>query len=242
MKQQLERVLLFLNNLSMGSYPGREEHDTAISILQTVIENDGKLKETISDISYLAGVDRYYSGNSREDVQHFIHLAEKFESEVSYHEGENEGDLPDYMEAVEDFYKENVKAVKKLGFNYPAGAKSEWDNIEIAGCKDDGESTYRLDDKDETPDFYTVYLHLTEGGTMAVADLPSEKEANEIAELIQNAVITFKDNGYMALHRNGEAHRKFNLFIDERIHMAHSSQTKAAYEVVKEYFNKLIKP
>ena len=40
---------------------------------------DGKLLETVSDISYYAGQKRYYSGNSREGIANFIWWAKEFE-------------------------------------------------------------------------------------------------------------------------------------------------------------------
>lgn len=247
MKEQLEKVLAFLRDLRVESlYQGHEQRREAIQIITDVIKNDRKIKESIADISYMAGVDRYASGDSRRDIADFIHLAERFEEEVNYRDENTEDDdfdTPEYMDAIEEWYKDNIKVTEKIAFDYPNGTRYEWDNTEIAPCKDDGDGTYRLDgDEDQEPDFWTVYLHMTEGGAMAVADLPTEKLANDFAEMLNNAVISFKDNGYMPLQRHAELHRKFNLFIDERIHSAHSLQTKAAYEIVKDNFNNMIKP
>jgi hypothetical protein len=215
-------------------------------------ENDQKLRlndeqpsllifETIADISYAAGAVGFDSGDSRADVQHFIHLARVFEEETKYVDWEAE-DGVDYITEIDEFIAEKIGVKKdKLNFDYPEGAKALWDALEIAGCVDNGEDTYPVED-DEKPDFYTVYLHQVEGGVMAIADLPTEEHAQKLSELIHNAVISFKDNGYMPMNRNELLHRKFNLFLDERIHMAHTTSTKAAYEVVKDMFNNMVKP
>lgn len=187
MKEQLQEILSFLNDVSIGSYPGAKRHGEVIKMVNGLIEKENNTKESINNNAY--------------------------------------------------------NYIDKLGFNYPNGTRYKWDNIEIAGCKDNDGSIYRVDESDnEIPDFYTVYLHLTEGGTMAVADLPTEKLAQDCAEMLHNAVISFKDNGFLPLSRNAELHRKFNLLLDEKIKMASSVQTKAAYEIVKDQFNSLIKP
>lgn len=250
MKEQLQQVLNFLHELRAESlfhlHDKRKEAMTVVTNAMNEIELLQKKQETIADIAYMAGTHHYYSGDSRADMQTFIHLADKFEEEhkgVDWNsEAKEDDDAPDYITSVEEFFNENLRIVDKLAFDYPNGTRYEWDNVEIAGCKDDGESTYRVDDDSETPDFFTVYLHLTEGGTMAVADLPTEKLAQDCAEMLHNAVISFKDNGFLPLSRNAELHRKFNLLLDERINMASSVQTKAAYEIVKDQFNSLIKP
>ena len=247
MKEQLQKVMNFLYELRVqGLFHLHDKRREAIEIVTnaiTEIERLQKTQETIADIAYMAGTHHYYSGDSRADMQTFIRLANTFEEEhkdVDWNSEDN--DAPDYITSVEEFFNENVRIVEKLDFNYPNGTRYEWDNIEIVGCKDDGGIAYRVDDDDEVPDFYTVYLHLTEGGTMAVADLPTEKLAQDCAEMLHNAVISFKDNGFLPLSRNAELHRKFNLLLDERINMASSVQTKAAYEIVKDQFNSLIKP
>lgn len=252
MKEQLQEVMNFLHKLRAESL--FHLHDKRKAAMETVskamaeIERLQKMQETIADIAYMAGTHHYYSGNSRTDMQTFIHLADKFEEQYKDVDWdaiakEDDDDVPDYITSVEEFFNENLRIVEKLDFNYPNGTRYEWDNIEIVGCKDDGGIAYRVDDgDDEVPDFYTVYLHLTEGGTMAVADLPTEKLAQDCAEMLHNAVISFKDNGFLPLSRNAELHRKFNLLLDERIKSASSVQTKAAYEIVKDQFNSLIKP
>lgn len=42
--------------------------------------NHHKLKETIADISYIAGTQNYYSGDSRADISSFIIWAKQFET------------------------------------------------------------------------------------------------------------------------------------------------------------------
>jgi len=78
----------------------------------------------------------------------------------------------------------------------PNAAVDRWNNIEIEGIKCDGqgncEPVYN-----EPPDFYSVYLHQVEGGVQCIADVPTEQQAYDLANLIQNAVKSYKDNGYL---------------------------------------------
>lgn len=196
--------------------------------------------ETIADISYAAGKAGFDSGDSRADVQHFIHLARVFEEETKYVDWDAE-DGVDYITEIDDFINQNFTVRNKLSFEYPEGTKQKWDALEIHGCKDNGEDVFPVEN-DEEPDFYTVYLHLVDGGIMAVADLPTQELAEQLADLIHNSVISFKDNGYMPLDRLPELHRRFNLFIDERIKAASTPNTMAAYELVKDFFNNSVKP
>jgi len=60
-----------------------------------------RLCEVVADIAFLAGAKRYHSGDSREDVQHFIEWAAEFErvhASTAWGTGED-----DYLIAVEAF-------------------------------------------------------------------------------------------------------------------------------------------
>lgn len=53
--------------------------------------------ESLADIAYSAGINRYYSGDSRADMNNFIHWAKEFEDvnkDTDWHE-------EDYMLAIE---------------------------------------------------------------------------------------------------------------------------------------------
>lgn len=66
--------------------------------------------ETIADVAYIAGVRRYYSGDSRADMQTFIHIAKQFEEKFKV--DWEETDLL-YMEEIEKFannYLTNLEA------------------------------------------------------------------------------------------------------------------------------------
>ena len=60
-------------------------------------------REAIADIAYLAGANRYHSGDSREDVQQFLRWADEFESLRRMSCGAETYDGKNYMEAIEDF-------------------------------------------------------------------------------------------------------------------------------------------
>lgn len=68
------------------------------------ILRDNKLFEAIADIAYIAGQEKYYSGDSRADMSSFIYWAKEFERL-----NENtDWDKQDYILAIEEF------ALKKL--------------------------------------------------------------------------------------------------------------------------------
>lgn len=166
----------------------------------TLPASNPTIQETIADIAYAAGIYGYYSGDSRADMQTFIHLAEQFEKKYKDVDWE---DLPkdhlDYMEAVDAFAKEELKLKSKLMLNYPHAFDEPWDNIEIERCREEDGSTFPIhDDNDVQPnDFYSVYAHQVEGGVMCIADVPTEEAANELRDTIAHAVKTYKDNGHM---------------------------------------------
>lgn len=235
----------FLENLQEQAVAAFKDNGELISDDQILILNstmpNAPILETLADISYAAGAAGYTTGNSREDVQNFIYLANKFEEEFEGYNGD-EQENEDYMDEIEKFTTANLRLLNKLSFEYPQRLVEPWDNLEIAGCKQDNDgNVYRLDDATEEPDFWTIYVHQVDGGVMAIADVPTEKHADDLAELINNAVISFKNNGFMPILRNAEAHRQFNLYIDERIKGASSQPTMAAYEAVKKQFNDLVK-
>jgi hypothetical protein len=58
-----------------------------------------KLLESLADIAYNAGVNRYYSGDSRADMHNFIHWAKEFEAINK----DTDWDEENYMLAIEDF-------------------------------------------------------------------------------------------------------------------------------------------
>lgn len=69
-----------------------------------------RLLETVADIAYLAGVQRFYSGNSRQDMANFIWWAREFEL-LHAHTAWEEAD---YMLAVEAFAKEKLRAEGRM--------------------------------------------------------------------------------------------------------------------------------
>lgn len=155
------------------------------------------LYETIADIAYLAGQFGYYSGDSRADMNFFVSLAKEFEEKYKSIDWET-SDL-DYMTEVENFATLKLGLKPKLNLSYPNAFKQQWDNIEIERCRDDGEDTYPIHDSEdvEPNDFYSVYVHMVEGGLMCVADLPTEEAAIQLAETLKLAVKTYQDNGYL---------------------------------------------
>ncbi len=67
-----------------------------------------RLYETIADIAYIAGYEKYYSGDSREDMSIIISWALEFEK---IHEG-NEWYDQDYLIEIEKFAYQKIKEQK----------------------------------------------------------------------------------------------------------------------------------
>lgn len=62
------------------------------------------LCEAVADIAYIAGHDKYYGGDSREDTANFIEWAKEFER---IHEGEEWIDK-DYIDEITKFAHEKM--------------------------------------------------------------------------------------------------------------------------------------
>jgi hypothetical protein len=58
-----------------------------------------KLLETIADISYIAGYNQHYSGNSRFDISEYIFWAKEFEEIYKYTDWDNKN----YINLIEEF-------------------------------------------------------------------------------------------------------------------------------------------
>ena len=176
--------------------------------------------ETLADIAYFAGQFGYYSGNSRDDMQHFIFLAKKFEEAYKNTDWEDlKPEELDYMEAIEKFAMTELKLKKKLSLTYPHAFDQPWDSLEVERCREDKDSTFPIHDEDdeEPNDFWSVYVHMEEGGAMCMADVPTEKDALDLMTTINRAVRTFKDNGFLSLYDNKNLKKEFNKQIDDLI-------------------------
>ncbi|SDL85929.1 hypothetical protein SAMN04488090_2011 [Siphonobacter aquaeclarae] len=67
-----------------------------------------KILETLADISYYAGLEGYYSGDSRADISNFICWAREFEK---IHQ-DTDWDVSNYMLAIEEYA--NIKITSKI--------------------------------------------------------------------------------------------------------------------------------
>ena len=68
--------------------------------------NNQKLLETVADISFIAGENKFFTGNSREDVSAFIHWASEFQKENSI----TNWNEVDYILSIEDFTLKKIKS------------------------------------------------------------------------------------------------------------------------------------
>ena len=67
--------------------------------------NNLKLLETVADISYIAGCEKYYSGNSRVDISEYIIWAKEFEK----NHRDTDWNNIDYMSVIEKYAIEKIK-------------------------------------------------------------------------------------------------------------------------------------
>lgn len=66
---------------------------------------------------------------------------------------------------------------------YPQAVPLEWDDIEIAPVVEHDGYCERVEDGNDH-NFWSVYLHLPEGGCECIADVPDVDTAHDLAELI----------------------------------------------------------
>jgi REP element-mobilizing transposase RayT len=64
-----------------------------------------RIFETIADISYIAGYENHYSGNSRFDIREYISWGKEFER---IHAKTNWDEM-DYMQTIEKFTIEKIR-------------------------------------------------------------------------------------------------------------------------------------
>jgi hypothetical protein len=110
--------------------------------------------------------------------------------------------------------------MKNLDLSYPHAFDHPWDNIEIERMQWDGENDVtriydKADEKDD--DFWSVYVHQEDGGAMCIADLPTEKDADDLRVLLSKAVKMFKNNGYLSLYDNKHLQEEFNKQLDNAL-------------------------
>lgn len=197
------------------------------------------LHETIADIAYTAGFYRFYTGDSRADMQTFVSLAKKFEEK---YEGVNWNELedsthPDYMEAVDTFVKDELKLVSPISFDYPNGATESWDNLEIEAIRDDGSGTvepFEPSENDLPPQYYSLYTHRVNGSVMCIADVPSEDDAVKLRELIERAVRTFTQTSNTDFINIKE---KLNEFLKLQLSNSWNDSYRTAIESVINFVN-----
>lgn len=74
-------------------------------------ERDATVLEALADIAYIAGENRFYSGDSRQDVQTIIDIAFAFELKYA---GTEWGEKLDYIETVTQFAYDELMKAKNL--------------------------------------------------------------------------------------------------------------------------------
>ena len=76
--------------------------------------NSLKLLQTVADISYIAGYNKHYSGNSRLGISEYIIWAREFEQ---IHQ-KTDWDNVDYMLTIELFANQKIKLVIKENIDF----------------------------------------------------------------------------------------------------------------------------
>ena len=80
----------------------------------------------------------------------------------------------------------------------PASVPVKWDNVEVDPVVMDEEGNCEVTDNPEEATMWSVYLHDVKGGVQCVADVATEKQANDLAALILKAAKNF-DNSILKL-------------------------------------------
>ena len=66
------------------------------------------LCEAVADIAFIAGTKEYYSGNSRQDIEDFIHWAEEFELKWKNKDWGADDTFDDYMDEIIKFANKKI--------------------------------------------------------------------------------------------------------------------------------------
>ena len=69
--------------------------------------NNIKLLETVADISFIAGENKFFTGNSREDVSNFILWAIEFQNKNS----KTNWNEADYILSIDEFAKQKMNSI-----------------------------------------------------------------------------------------------------------------------------------
>ncbi len=73
-------------------------------------ERTYQLCEAVADIAFLAGTRNYYSGNSRKDIEDFIHWAEEFEQFWKNKEWGADDTDDDYIDEISKFAEQKINS------------------------------------------------------------------------------------------------------------------------------------
>ena len=99
---------------------------------QTSLETgrERRLLEAVADISYMAGVKEYFSGNSRNDIDRFIELAKKLETTRHVDRDGNETyQGNEYLTAIEKLVDSELVNSPKTRAEIVAAQKDRWSKI-----------------------------------------------------------------------------------------------------------------
>lgn len=76
---------------------------------------------------------------------------------------------------------------------FPDAASGCWQDMEVSPVLNNDGGCEVCDE--ENAEFWSVYLHQIEGGVQCIADLHTKKQAEQLAELIENAAKHYKVDG-----------------------------------------------
>jgi hypothetical protein len=150
-----------------------------------------RLHETIADIAYIAGTRRYYSGDSRADMQNFIFWAEQFEKVHAKTDWDSEDKT--YMEAIEEYTNEKIKGHPFIPYqsqielyNDLIDGDPQFHNAVYSPVYNNGTDIERCEPG--KANMHSVYLCLTDGRQMTVADTDNPQVAQQLQKLLQQAL------------------------------------------------------
>ena len=89
------------------------------------------------------------------------------------------------MLTADDFDKEvQEKRLNRRYWREVIEDPNDFDAIEIHGVRDLGGGVCEITHEDDTPDFFSVYVHMKEGGVQCVGDHSQLSEAKEHANML----------------------------------------------------------
>lgn len=91
------------------------------------------------------------------------------------------------IDYTKDVKSENIISIDLASLAAKLSAPSTFDGIEVSGVAYIDDAKRHVEVDNENPDFFSVYLHLVEGGVECIADFRDVASAKQVASNIKAA-------------------------------------------------------